>query len=40
MNCVHLLQDTHKRSWVAFAHILADFTYFSQPAAKIVAPMA
>src|SRR5579859_3005857 len=39
MNCVHLLEDTHKRRRLAFAYVLLDFTHFSQPAAEVVSPV-
>lgn len=37
MNRVHLLHHAHKRRWLAFAYVPADFTYLSQSAAKIIA---
>lgn len=37
MERVHLLQDTYKRRWLAFAHLLPDFTHLSQPTTEIVA---
>jgi len=31
-----LLHHPHKRRWLAFAYVLADFTHLREPAAKVI----